>query len=431
MKKLALISILLLCFLLGGCQSKEKLQDKKEVTILYSSIADFKRDYGFVIDKFKDTDIKIVEFSPQLGSGLWNAMNYVPDSNKNWDAEKYVKLVKDTKPDIVFFPQSIYQELINQNLLTDLSPFINNSDLLKINSDIVEAMREMGAGKLYALSDSISSQAIFYNKDVFKRLGIPDPTDHMSWEDVINLAGRFSSQTDLTGLYLPYYDAADLLLAMGRTEGLKWYDSMHNKVLFNSPSWRRIVEKELTLYRDNLTHSQDGNLSDLFLDGKVAMTLNTYQFITILNNSSKKTNWDIVTEPIDPKYPQVRRTVSFQYLNGIIASKNNFNNSLEVWNYINSEEVARLKNNLSISMFTMPVRESLISNADNRNLAAFYALKPEFSSASNTVPRSKERAALLEINNIMQQAIDNPLTVDQIIESLQEEINNVLQEKSQ
>ena len=40
--------IILLCLVIGGCQSKTN-QDKKEVTILYSSIADFEREYGFLL----------------------------------------------------------------------------------------------------------------------------------------------------------------------------------------------------------------------------------------------------------------------------------------------------------------------------------------------------------------------------------------------
>ena len=175
-----IMTIILLCLVISGCQSKTN-QDKKEVTILYSSIADFEREYGFLYDKFKDINIKVIEFTPVLGNGTWNAMRFLPTSNKDWDAELYIKLVKDTKPDILFFPQSIYSKLLNQNMLADISTYIDKGELTGINPDIIDSIKEIGDGRLYALSDTISSQALFFNKDLFKQYGISEPTNNMSW----------------------------------------------------------------------------------------------------------------------------------------------------------------------------------------------------------------------------------------------------------
>ncbi|QYR21113.1 extracellular solute-binding protein [Paenibacillus sp. sptzw28] len=418
---------LCLCVLLGGCQSENLVEEKKEITILYSSTADFYKDYGFVIDKFKDIEFRVVEFTPQLGKGVWKAMKYVPASNKDWDSELYLKLVRDTKPDILFFPSSIYSSLLNQNMLTDVSQYVNEGNFNGINSNITEAIKEMGNGSLYALADTTSSQALFYNKEVFEKYGISEPTNQMTWESVLELAERFPSDGKITGLYLPFYDAADLLLVMGKAEGLKWYDSLNKTVLFDNPSWRTILDKTITFYKHGSGNSGDDVLSELFMNGQIAMTLNTYHFTKELERSTKKVNWQVVSEPVDPNNPGVSHTINFQYLNGIYVETDDTENSQAIWSYINSEEAARLKNNLASSLFTQPVRESLISDDDNRNYKAFYQLKPKVLNELNRIPLSIENAVLGAINNILQPAINNELTIDQVVQKLQEDIQNVIQ----
>ena len=104
-------------------------------------------------------------------------------------------------------------------MLADISTYIDKDELTGINPDIIDSIKEIGDGRLYALSDTISSQALFFNKDLFKQYGIPEPTNNMSWGDIINLADRFSTEANITGIYLPYYDAADFLVTMGKTRG--------------------------------------------------------------------------------------------------------------------------------------------------------------------------------------------------------------------
>ncbi|KJB84791.1 hypothetical protein AZ66_28740 [Paenibacillus sp. E194] len=344
MKLQKLIFILIFSLFLNGCQMSEQNKERKEISILYSSISDFQRDFGFVKDKFKDLNIKIIEFSPQLGTGLWNEMRYISTESAGWDSKRYINIVEEQKPDILFFPQSTYADLLNEGMLSDLSTYASEDGFKGINANIIEALNEIGDGRLYALSDSISSQVLFYNKDLFKQFMIPEPTDQMSWDQVLNLAKQFSSQDKLNGLYLLNYDETGLLIKMGMTNGLKWYDSLNQRTLFNNPAWKKTLEDLVAFYQEKTSFTSQEDPADLFLDGKLAMTLNTYQFaMKINNNREKKINWGVVTEPVNPNEPNISKTMNFQYLNGICAGTRNFKESLEVWKYINSEEAARLK----------------------------------------------------------------------------------------
>ena len=93
---------------------------------------------------------------------------------------------------------------------------------------------------------------------------------------------------------------------------------------------------------------------------------------------------------------------------------------------MNSKDVSNLKSNL-FSQFTIPLRDLAYNDIDNGNLEAFYALKPKFSKDSDEIPRSKEISAFREINNILQQAIEGKLTIDEVIEKLQEDVTNAMQ----
>ncbi|WP_334077705.1 ABC transporter substrate-binding protein [Paenibacillus sanfengchensis] len=428
MRSRTLILLIFFTILLNGCQMSGQENERKELSILYSSISDFQRDFGFVKDKFKDLNIKIIEFSPQLGEGMWNEMRYVPAKGADWDSERYIKLVQEQKPDILFFPQTIYSDLLNEGMLSDMSTYAEEDDFKEINSNIAEAFKDLGGGRLYALSDSISSQVLYYNKDLFEQFAIPEPTDQMSWEQILGLAKQFSLRDNIEGLYLLNYDQAGLLLTMGKTNGLKWYDSLNQRTLFDSPTWKKYLEGVVSFYQEGASYASQEDPSDLFLDGKLAMTLNTHQFVMKLNNNNaKKINWGVVTEPVNPNEPDISKTKSFQYLDGIYVETKNFEESLKVWKYINSEEAAKLKYNLSMSLFTVPVRDSLMADNDNRNLAAFYKLKPQFNYEYNDLTRASEKAALLEINGILRQVIEGQLTVDQMIIKLQEDVINAIQ----
>ena len=112
-----------------------------------------------------------------------------------------------------------------------------------------------------------------------------------------------------------------------KLEGITWYDKLHNKVLFDSSLWRELLQEDISLYRNILKHQIGGNLSDSFLNGNVAMTLNTYQFARELSNNANKSNWGIVTEPVSVNEPEISRTMTFQYLNGINSQSANSQDS--------------------------------------------------------------------------------------------------------
>lgn len=72
-------------------------------------------------------------------------------------------------------------------------------NLIYFRDGIVEDLRAydpLGKNQLYGLPIEISLTAMFYNKDIFDKLGKDYPTDNMTWDEVIDLARELTVERD-------------------------------------------------------------------------------------------------------------------------------------------------------------------------------------------------------------------------------------------
>lgn len=70
----------------------------------------------------------------------------------------------------------------------------------------------------------------------------------MTWRELLLLAQRFSGNSDLKGLYTPYYDYADLLIEMGKADKRRWYDASRQEVHFGTDSWKGLIADVVAAY---------------------------------------------------------------------------------------------------------------------------------------------------------------------------------------
>lgn len=415
-----LIVVSLCCLVFSGCQLQTQVEEPPEIKILYSSIADFKRDYGFVYKKYPN--ITIIPFTPKLGSGMWDSGRYMRQSPIDWNWAAYKQLVDEHQPDILVFPPEFYESLIQENLLSKVTSYVNQESFNKMNSGIKDAFMELGGGEIYALSDTITAQALYYNKDIFDKYAIEYPHDSMSWKDLFQLAQLLEDHEDLISLYIPYDGQVETLLGIGKTQNLMWYNADTNETLFDSANWQEIISDYIAAYQVIGNESYAGNSTEKFLDGDIAMILSNYRMVNGIKNSGKQVNWGVVTEPVDPDDPTIRRTVNFQYMNGIASTSSHLKESIEIWSYMNSELIARMKQNIAWYDFVLPAYSSVIEDKEDHNLAAFYALTPVIDLHNTGLLRYQEAAAYQVIGQIINQGIDGALSIEQVIDQLQMEV---------
>lgn len=64
----------------------------------------------------------------------------------------------------------------------------HNIDLSRFEPSIISALEKMSGGGLYGLPLYNDRMALYYNKDIFDKFGVPYPKDGMTWDEVIELS---------------------------------------------------------------------------------------------------------------------------------------------------------------------------------------------------------------------------------------------------
>ncbi|OUM95370.1 MAG: hypothetical protein A9Z00_08430 [Thermobacillus sp. ZCTH02-B1] len=311
--------------------------------------------------------------------------------------DKLDAFIREEQPDILVLDLEQYEKFANDGRLVSFEPYLNRDkvDLDGFVPGLIELMRSKGGGELYGLTPHFSSQALYYNKDLFDRYGIDYPTDKMSWEDLFNLAARFptdgSDEDRVYGLNIGYYtDLFQLGQRIGMSLGLREVNPADMRVLVDSDSWARVYELALgamrsgALYKIESTSFEGGYdeflLRDPFISGKAAMTIDGAYLMQQIREAQDYIpdkavkNWDLVTVPVDPANPDYTNDVWFYNIFAINADSANRDAAWDFIRYLHSDDYARVMS--KILNGTFPVRTKYIRDDEGRNLAAFYLLKP-------------------------------------------------------
>jgi multiple sugar transport system substrate-binding protein len=136
---------------------------------------------------------------------------------------------------------------------------------------IVEAMK--WRGKMYAFPMGINTSAMFVNKGIYEKSGVPLPTDEQTWDDLVDTGKRLTSGegpqkvwANNAQYYTSYWPVA---------YGGSWFDADATKVTLNNPQTLKV----LTLMREmwdrhgvspTPQENQEIGLLPLFATGRVA-----------------------------------------------------------------------------------------------------------------------------------------------------------------
>ena|GEM_PF-115036 len=386
----AMLAALILALLLAACSSgkgkQEAAGDPVTLKVMYWNEQSFHSEYGMLYSAL----------NPNVEIDVAATTRILVSEGENYE-DKLDEFIREERPDILLLTLDEYQDYAADGRLVSLESYITRDkvDLEGFVPGLVELMREKGAGELYGLTPYFSSQAVYYNKDLFDRYGIEYPTDKMSWEELLNLAARFptdgSDEDRVYGLNIGYYtDMHQLGMRIGMSMGLREIDPTGTRVLIDSDSWAQAYELALkalksgTLYQAEFTDFEGdyGNylLRDPFISGRAAMTIEgTYMMHQIreaqdyVPDKAVK-NWDLVTLPVDPSNPDYTQDFSYYNIFAINADSENPDAAWEFIRYIHSDEYARVMSKTNNG--TLPVRTKYIRDDEGRNMAAFYLLKP-------------------------------------------------------
>lgn len=115
------------------------------------------------------------------------------------------RLSAGTAPDIFYVDVYFFEELARKNVLFPLDLYIkkDNFDLEAYFEPLVEAFKFND--RVYGIAKDFSTLALFYNKEIFDKYGVPYPTSEDTWFDFLDKALQLKRK----GFETPLVLAAD------------------------------------------------------------------------------------------------------------------------------------------------------------------------------------------------------------------------------
>lgn len=112
---------------------------------------------------------------------------------------------------------------------------------------ILKLLRDKGNGKLFGLSPTFNSSALYDNIDLFQKYGVEPPTDSMSWDEVLKLAKRFptdgSEKDRIYGFSTQSHSSVfDMVWTISRTNGLRILNPDATQVTLAGDGWKRVLQ---------------------------------------------------------------------------------------------------------------------------------------------------------------------------------------------
>lgn len=450
--------------LLSGCNGSKAASEKEEkvlrIGMLYGSSDDswFRQQYTDIFE-YTNPNIKI-----ELVTAIDNNQYRYSDGSEPYEQpdqlESMKKIMTGSNPvDVVVADTGTLKQLIEENLVKPLDPMIQEDkfDTSDFVPAVIDGLKDLGGGTLYGLAPSFSSSALYYNKKLFTDAGVEPPTDKSTWDDIFDkarLVAKGEGKDRVFGFSFNRYRGQDPFWDMQYTYmsglQLKTFDDKAETMTVNSPQWIKVWETISKLAKDKImpdNSSYDPNepwtplSDDLFLSGKVAMTIEGSHYINELadanNNAAKIKNfkpvdWDVVTMPVHPEKPDVGGNIN---LSNTFSINNNAPNAEAAWQFIkfvNGEEYAKLKSRSNT--YEMVSRKSYIQPKQglSYNIQAFYSLKPFPPTNAKTDKLMMEKPGLYSVTTVgrtyFQQVMENKKTPEEALKEWAEKGNKMLQE---
>jgi multiple sugar transport system substrate-binding protein len=210
----------------------------------------------------------------------------------------------------------------------------HNFDLNKLDAGSVAMMKDSSRGSLAALPYSSNISALYYNKDIFDKFGVPYPKNGMTWDDAIQLAAKVTRSDG--GINYLGLNGQDVWRTATQME-VGFVDPVSKKALVNSDPWRKVFETFKKVYSiPGNEYLNGGKAVNAFLkDKRIAMFAGGNMFQIIQESGM---NWDMISYPTYKEKPGKRLAYDLHVM-GIAADSKVKDAAFQVIATILSEEV--------------------------------------------------------------------------------------------
>ncbi|MDF2649260.1 MAG: extracellular solute-binding protein family 1 [Paenibacillus sp.] len=219
----------------------------------------------------------------------------------------------------------------------------HNVDLSSIEPTLVDAIKQVSGGKMYALPIYNNNLVMYYNKSLFDKFGVPHPKDGMTWDQVADISKKLTRNdggTQYIGFaHSPTHSVRMMQLSVPST------DIKTGAPTINTDArWKRFFQ---TIF---LNPVQEAGVQDMmkatnkipdlteFVKSKnIAMINYVSSLATVWEAQFKTMDWDFVSMPTFTDLPGVGSS-SYPSYWGITKMAANKDAAMEVLNYMISNE---------------------------------------------------------------------------------------------
>jgi fructooligosaccharide transport system substrate-binding protein len=222
-----------------------------------------------------------------------------------------VRLPTGTTPDVYIVDGPVTASYAARGYLLPLDEFYSDQELAEWFPSSIES----GSydGKLYSIPYATSSAALYYNKELFDKVGYPlppsDPDERWTWEDVATAAVEIQKalhdmgDTDVWGLLIEQIDRPYQLLPLAQSLGAEVIGSNGLEVdgCINSPTFVEAATFYWRLFNELKVSPQGVDDSavarEYFGTGKAAMMLGAEWNLVRLSKSFPELQFGVSPHP--------------------------------------------------------------------------------------------------------------------------------------
>ncbi|MDI6784143.1 MAG: extracellular solute-binding protein [bacterium] len=206
-----------------------------------------------------------------------------------------------TPPDVMYVTTEFLAQLVAKNGLLDLNAFVarDSVDFSVFFSELTATLTFNG--HLYAYPIHFSTNALFYNKTLFNKAGIPYPDETWTWDEYKRVAKKLTKDTNGDGKIDQFGTLIPDFRLLIPSFGGQVFDENLTRLTVNSPETLAAVTWAMSLYGNEAptTHqTQDTNEMQLFENDRVAFFMGrTWQLARLSETMKEANNWDIAPTP--------------------------------------------------------------------------------------------------------------------------------------
>jgi multiple sugar transport system substrate-binding protein len=230
-------------------------------------------------------------------------VEYINIPSNEYLAKITAMMAAGSPPDVFFINNIDFPGLASRGVLKPLDPFIQRDKYPTgdIFPGILKAFQWGGAQ--YGLPRDVSNLVVFYNRNLLRKAGLPDPKPDWTWDDFLRYAKALTVEKD--GKRVQWGVSFQTFYLFWEpwvwSAGGRFYSPDHSKFLLNSPSSLEGLQFYLDLrYKHHVAptpeEAQDRGAFTMFLNGQTGMIVDGRWRVPTLK-ARAKFDFDVVPFP--------------------------------------------------------------------------------------------------------------------------------------